>query len=688
MFIDAVGPQTQILEKRRQVFEAQRLLEEKTEEFNSKIAELAHREEALRRKDLDLQDALLRINPLLEENQAKKVRAEKRAIEERRATEAKDAELREAQNSLMVAQEEIVELNAARLKLERYHNYFAVFQNANTEEFPEISSVIDRYQTLIRAHEDLLSEQNKLQYELDEARRNLSRAQKHRATQVLTSENIIGRLKDRLEFVKNQVSRLSVGEEEASITRATNKLELAHIFTSVMNLFNRCVKGPIGKILRHSTSDLQYLGEDMSELFEKNKKKLGTKGSAHQQTSEADLDIEESNDSNPSEDMARYLEAALGDSFSSMTDEMDSGSSARNKSSNDAPYTSGVDTSFKVLGYAGTTYSRYSSGGPPIFLAQGPKSSNPVLAGTLLGVPLSEQNAKDSIVDASRNLNGDNMFDMSNVGDVPVSVLKQRIKHSLELLSVVAYFVCDLEDVIAGYPAWLASQKHEGKDKGVSLQSGNSKFLALSRPIHTGIRSDKAVIDSAYFSTSSSINQSSLSKSSKSLAKSKSNVKPTSSTSALQPKSYSKNDTLSPSRISNSVSSTKFQGSLRSSSVPKNQIGHSLHNTAAWSTSTRQTGVASSYLGLGHRDREIGLNRVANILSRKGMRVYFTKGTNISSTIPTNVTRTGKRTNPRASSVSGYVTSSTRSSRSSSNCQLSRSQANTSNYSIDRSIGG
>lgn len=140
-----VSPATRLLEKQRQMFEVQEALEIQKQEFARKvrnakththhrqqhthahitdnITHVAHtctsltswyrkhhasmlapqtspqeeafrkREEALKQRDLELQESLIRFSKFLQENDSKRARAEKKAAEEARARQAKEAEI-------------------------------------------------------------------------------------------------------------------------------------------------------------------------------------------------------------------------------------------------------------------------------------------------------------------------------------------------------------------------------------------------------------------------------------------------------------------------------------------------------------------------------------------------------------------------------------------------------------------
>ena len=80
--LTAVNPITRLLEKRKQLLSVQQSLDVQKEEYGAKESQFRRREENLRKKDLELQEALLLFNRFLKDNESKRRRAEQRANEE------------------------------------------------------------------------------------------------------------------------------------------------------------------------------------------------------------------------------------------------------------------------------------------------------------------------------------------------------------------------------------------------------------------------------------------------------------------------------------------------------------------------------------------------------------------------------------------------------------------------------
>ena len=92
LVLDHVSPATRLLEKRRQMFEVQEALEAQKQDFNRKEQVFKKREEALKLKDLELQESLIRFS--------KCARAEKKAADEIKARLQKEKEIEQLTDML------------------------------------------------------------------------------------------------------------------------------------------------------------------------------------------------------------------------------------------------------------------------------------------------------------------------------------------------------------------------------------------------------------------------------------------------------------------------------------------------------------------------------------------------------------------------------------------------------------
>lgn len=75
------------------MLEVENGLTKQKEEFAMKMESLSQRREELARKETQLKESLLKFDKFLQENDAKRLRAIKKAIEERRTKDQKETEI-------------------------------------------------------------------------------------------------------------------------------------------------------------------------------------------------------------------------------------------------------------------------------------------------------------------------------------------------------------------------------------------------------------------------------------------------------------------------------------------------------------------------------------------------------------------------------------------------------------------
>ncbi|RHY97999.1 hypothetical protein DYB37_008394 [Aphanomyces astaci] len=265
--LDHVSPATRLLEKRRQMFEVQEALDAQKEEFSRREDAFRRREEGLRKKDLELQESLIKFNKFLQENESKRNRAIKRASDEIKQRLAKEQDV-------------------ARLKesLERFNDENEKLSNEETvpEDYPEITDLVNRYNTLKDANRDL-SENQRL-HESDNERKRVKFATftKERTNDILNFNNEIASLQKQLETRESNAIRLQHDVDTTIRITSDKTLEVGQILMAVGNLLQRSTCGIHGTILKHievkdvpSTSDdHQDKAVDDIELLQNGRKAM------------------------------------------------------------------------------------------------------------------------------------------------------------------------------------------------------------------------------------------------------------------------------------------------------------------------------------------------------------------------------------------------------------------------------
>ncbi|GMF33649.1 unnamed protein product [Phytophthora lilii] len=249
--LDHVSPATRLLEKRRQMFEVQEALDAQKEEFARREDAFHRREEGLRKKDLELQESLIKFNKFLQENESKRNRAVKRASDEVKQRMNKEQEVARLQAQLTTLQRESDALGAQVRHHLKYTRYLELVQEAVPEDYPEVSDLVNRYHTLRETNRDLSRNQITHEEESESRRLEFAAFQKERANEILTFNNRIAALQRALEREEFLGVRLQ-HETDASLRATTQKtLALGQIIMAIGNLLQRCTSGIHGQILKH-----------------------------------------------------------------------------------------------------------------------------------------------------------------------------------------------------------------------------------------------------------------------------------------------------------------------------------------------------------------------------------------------------------------------------------------------------
>uniref|UniRef100_A0A7S0X210 DUF4200 domain-containing protein n=1 Tax=Mantoniella antarctica TaxID=81844 RepID=A0A7S0X210_9CHLO len=269
LVLEHVAPATRLLEKRRQMFEVQESLEAQKLEFRVKEEGFKRREETLKKKDLDLQESLIRFSKFLQENDSKRSRAEKKAADEiklRLQKEIEIVDLAETLGSLKVEKvdtSEIVEMNLS------YTKYLESVLDI-ADEYHEIPDLLMRHATLEATNKDLRDADRDYLAQIEKSRAELHSYTKEKVDEVLNLNNKIARLKKVLETVERGVVNMAEDRDYMLQTASQKTLDHGQVCMATDNLFLRCSKRSSVNHPNYNNplEQLHVIGDFMSDLSE------------------------------------------------------------------------------------------------------------------------------------------------------------------------------------------------------------------------------------------------------------------------------------------------------------------------------------------------------------------------------------------------------------------------------------
>ncbi|CAF0768814.1 unnamed protein product [Didymodactylos carnosus] len=226
---------SRLLEKQREVTEAEQLLANQKEEFKLKMQSLKLRREKLNTKEHSLRESLANFEKYINELDSKRMRALKRAQDERELGQIKDKDIEKLQAEIDDLKQKREDLLARVAKYTNQNKYLEkVVETA--DEFQEVRELIDRYTTLKTNKESLLEIQNQREEQLEDLRRKRETFVQSKNNQILTLNNRIGDLQHELERAQIEANRAENEWNFIQTTSAEKTLQLGNIILAVRNL--------------------------------------------------------------------------------------------------------------------------------------------------------------------------------------------------------------------------------------------------------------------------------------------------------------------------------------------------------------------------------------------------------------------------------------------------------------------
>jgi len=278
LIFENVSPATRLLEKRRQMYEVQDALENQKARFAREEETFRKKEEQLRAKDLQLQHQLFRFNKFLQDNEAKRRRAESRAADEAAQIKAREEEIHDLEKQLEENKQQCSELDEELSRNMKYEAFLDLVKD-NCQEYSEIQDLVTRYETLELAHRDLMDIQTQSDYKIESLRNEYQTYQKDTDMEMLAMTNKVAKLQTERDEAMKERDQLGRQLDEASQEDCKHSLKFGQILMSVENLYLRCINKR-GHVLQHELTvkeEDQKPGDDdpdeSEDSFRKKKQK-------------------------------------------------------------------------------------------------------------------------------------------------------------------------------------------------------------------------------------------------------------------------------------------------------------------------------------------------------------------------------------------------------------------------------
>ncbi|CAM9341832.1 unnamed protein product [Ascophyllum nodosum] len=225
-----------LLLRKKEMREVNDTLELMKDEYHVRMDKCDQREAEFKRKQMDMRYEVMKFEKFIQENDAKRERAEAKARQEHRMLEYKAAELRKLEKELVQVMEEEAKLKEGSERLKRYEDYLKGCSFSD-----EINDLLTRFRTLRDANVDLtkLCEQRDTSYE--KRRSDIQQYRQDKQNEVLVTSSLLNEKQIELEQMRGMVKREEhKAEEEGDRVKGVCR-ESGQVMLAINNLHSsRC----------------------------------------------------------------------------------------------------------------------------------------------------------------------------------------------------------------------------------------------------------------------------------------------------------------------------------------------------------------------------------------------------------------------------------------------------------------
>ena len=171
--IPTASQSTLLLQKKKEMAEVQQQLDRKKEEFRMRMQRCQEKEVELAAKQEGLKEQVRKFEKFLKENDAKRVRANRKAQEEIKLREQKQAEKLAMTEQLDEQEQKRNQLQEELMRKAVYEQFLEAVCES-TEYFEDIEAILKRHETLDAANVDLRSRMENSQTDAEDKSANLA----------------------------------------------------------------------------------------------------------------------------------------------------------------------------------------------------------------------------------------------------------------------------------------------------------------------------------------------------------------------------------------------------------------------------------------------------------------------------------------------------------------------------------
>ena len=261
-----ISQSTLLLKKRKEMREVDTSLDLMKKDYKKRMDDCEQRRLQFEKKQARMRDQVLKFERFIQENDAKKLRAESKAKHERQLYLEKSKELHALSDELLELEQSRGALSKDLESKSRYRTYLE--QTAEVGEgYEEVPDLLARYSTLRDSREELLKLNAEEENEADQFRVKLQALKTELQNKFLVGNSVIHQYQKKLEdgrdFVKEEEGKTVYQEEK----KKSNARESSQVAQSIRNLFIRCQATMKVKSLSFASSHSHMTPQQQLEFY-------------------------------------------------------------------------------------------------------------------------------------------------------------------------------------------------------------------------------------------------------------------------------------------------------------------------------------------------------------------------------------------------------------------------------------
>ena len=257
---------TLLLKRRKEMREVDDALEFMKQEFRSRMEACNSRQREFEHKQKEMKEQVTRFEKFVQENDAKRTRADAKAKAERKLREQLEEKLNGLVSCLRQLQQEKVQLQDQLGRHTKYQTFLEQAVESSETEYDEVGDILNRYKTLQVANDDLKVMIQQADRESDRIRGQLNQLQRETQNSILVNNSEIHARQKELESIRETSFSLDSAREEGEKVTKDRYRESGQVIMSIKNLYNRCVNTSRSQIRISHAKDMPQIAQ-LNELL-------------------------------------------------------------------------------------------------------------------------------------------------------------------------------------------------------------------------------------------------------------------------------------------------------------------------------------------------------------------------------------------------------------------------------------